>query len=301
MLADLKSEQEELGPEYLCLKHNVQEELFLMSGGLHPTLDVTSYSETSSLCPRKLSVEDGLETDLAGARIYAHPGRHDISNVLEHYWECKARAPTETSGIFVIPNKACPALMLRGYLNGMELLKTYQRGDRVLMPTPQRANPATALQVWYDPPDIELPPVATRSWRDNNTGEGSVFRLVRSDQVRRDPEQEEAGVEDETQVEIYPGPADNEVRPHPAGPRFGPHKWEGRGRWKKSNGHLWRPATDPKLRMIQEIARKKTKYNRGKQHHLQTVQTQTKKHGRILMADEQSLTDMLFSGRLGPR
>ena len=124
ILTSLKTREEEEAPEYLVLNHEVQEELFWMSGGLHPSLDVTSYSENSSLCPRRLSIEEGLETDLAGACIYAHPGRHDSINVLEHYWECKTRAPQETSGIFVLPSKACPALIRNGQLMGMELLKT---------------------------------------------------------------------------------------------------------------------------------------------------------------------------------
>ena len=130
ILASIKTKEEEYAPEYLSLKHEVQEELILMSGGRRPSLDVTSYSDDSSLCPRRLSINEGLDADLAGECIYAHPGRHDIHNVLEHYWECKTRAPTETSGIFVLPSKACPALLIKGQLMGMELLKTYQGGDR---------------------------------------------------------------------------------------------------------------------------------------------------------------------------
>ncbi len=50
----------------------------------------------------------------------------------------------------------------------------------VLLPTNKRANPAAVIQVWYDPPDLEVPAVTTRSWRNKGTGGGSVFNIFRS-------------------------------------------------------------------------------------------------------------------------
>jgi hypothetical protein len=150
----------------------------------------------------------------------------------------------------------------------------------VLLPTNKRANPAAVIQVWYDPPDLEVPAVTTRSWRNKGTGGGSVFNIVRSNQTV------EAGVDGTTQAEpvlneVKPaeesGLAYNAVRPYPDGPRYHPWKWDGRGKWGKCNGHWWRPATDPKIKSIQEIARKKNKYNRDKQQCLQTVNVQIKK------------------------
>ena len=286
MIATLQTQEDEDAPEHLTLRHEVQKELFLMSGGLHPSLDVTSYSENSSLCPRRLSVEEGLDTDLAGEFVYAHPGRHDIHNVLEHYWECKTRAPTETSGIFVLPSKACPALIVNGQLMGMELLKTYQGGDRVLMPTNKRKNPATVLQVWYDPPDVEFPAAAVQTWRDRSAGGGSVFSIVRhrpADETGVDNKTLEELTPNEEQSVDNPGPACNSVQPHaPEGPRYPPSKWDGKGVWKRENGRWWRPASDPKIKSIQMIARKKTKYNRNKQQLLQTVKVQiTGKMGAV--------------------
>ena len=235
-------------PEILMLKQEVQDELILMSGGLQPSLDVTSITDNSSSCPTKLSTEQGLETDWGGECVYAHPSRHEIDNVLEHYWECKAAAPHNTSGIFVLPSKACPALIKSGKLSGMELLKLYAGGDRVLRPTELRSNPATAIQVWYNPPDVNVPVVTARPWRDAITGGCSAFRAAR-------PQPPKPGSEPKSALESLAeyGPA------YPQGSRHRPQVVGRSGHWEKNNGHWWRVAKDePTIYTIQMIARPTT-------------------------------------------
>jgi hypothetical protein len=110
------------------------------------------------------------------------------------------------------------------------------------------------------PTGLEVPTAAGQSSWDKRIGGGPIFAIVRPSQTK------DTGVEDDktldepvlnavSPAENNPGSASNESQPTPEGPRFRPSKWDGRGVWKKSDGHWWRPATDPKLISIQEIAR----------------------------------------------
>ena len=89
---------------------------------------------------------------LAGQHVWLQPPVADIGLYLKHYRQLKALSPHDSSACIMVPRWRGHAW--RKLLHGMQLVKQYSRGDRIL-----KAGDGTGVQaarweweVWYDKP-----------------------------------------------------------------------------------------------------------------------------------------------------
>lgn len=103
-----------------------------------------------------------LEKDVSGMRIYLNPPYNNIEAFLQHYEECKRRAPTTTSGVFVLPRWAKASWYRR--TDSFRLVRRYSKGTQLFT----RVDPNDSsnrieygpipwdVEVWYDCPELPV-------------------------------------------------------------------------------------------------------------------------------------------------
>ena len=104
-----------------------------------------------------------LDTDISGQRVWINPPFSMIRQFIQHYKQCKQRAPASTSACLVLPKWSGDWV---AELAGMQLVKEYPIGS-VLFSAPTADGSRRVMggipwpvQIWYDPPaakaDMEL-------------------------------------------------------------------------------------------------------------------------------------------------
>jgi len=94
-----------------------------------------------------------FDVDLKDKMSFIFVEEQDLQQVLEHYLWCKARAPSRTGACFLVPTTMGKKHKWTPLLKGMELLKQYGSGDRILYnpETGKKVGQHRKLEVWYDP------------------------------------------------------------------------------------------------------------------------------------------------------
>jgi len=124
-----------------------------------PCFDVCAWTKSvTSTCQQSYAPGHVFNHDLGGKVSWVHVPPDNIKEVLDHYLWCKAKKPSTTSACFLLPTTMGQNTPWLSRLKGMELLKQYGSGDRILH------NPSTGekvlrhkqMEVWYDPPSQVL-------------------------------------------------------------------------------------------------------------------------------------------------
>lgn len=104
-----------------------------------------------------------LNTDVSGERLWLNAPWEQLKQFLSHYLACKSKAPSTTSGCFIVPK--WPGKAFTKCLRGMHLIREYPVGTRLFQArvsgTGERAPMPPCpyvVQVWYDPPRAVVDP-----------------------------------------------------------------------------------------------------------------------------------------------
>ncbi len=97
-----------------------------------------------------------MSTDsLAGVHLWLHPPAGNIAAALAQYSRLKAKSPQLTSACILLPKWL--GQRWRSKLQGMRLLKTYEKGQQLFTAEAAAAGKARwQMEVWYDPPVPQL-------------------------------------------------------------------------------------------------------------------------------------------------
>jgi hypothetical protein len=112
-----------------------------------------------------------LRANACGANVWLNVPLRRAGIFLQHYMDCKSRAPTSTSAVLVLPK--CPHKPWWALTQGMKVLHEYPAGSAIFTPTAARAVHGHAVQVTrrdvvvlWDPPRLEQPDVKPRPWQE---------------------------------------------------------------------------------------------------------------------------------------
>jgi hypothetical protein len=117
------------------------------------TLDACAADAAHALADSwcSMSADRFLSYDCSKQQVWLDPPIGKARKYLQHYLECKQKAPADTSAIILVPKSK----QLRPLLQGMTLIKSYSRGTRIYNAVsgtlPQPGVPY-AIQAYYDAP-----------------------------------------------------------------------------------------------------------------------------------------------------
>ncbi|GFR43102.1 hypothetical protein Agub_g3949 [Astrephomene gubernaculifera] len=128
--------------------------------GRHFTWDAcASVDGSNAMCPKFSSVRRSfLKDSCAGHHVWMHAPAHHIESFLQHYLQCKALAPTSTSGGFLVPKWL--SARWRPLLAGMRMLHEFHAGYHLFESASARRGGKRArvsgvnypVEFWYDAP-----------------------------------------------------------------------------------------------------------------------------------------------------
>lgn len=142
--------------QFLELVPELQVEVLEMLG--IPCFDVNAWTiSVTTPCNSSCAPGKVFNHDLGAKVSWVHVPPDNIKDVLDHYLWCKAKQPSTTSGCFLLPTTMGQSTPWLSRLKGMELLKQYGSGDRILYnpSTGEKALRHKQMEVWYDPPSQE--------------------------------------------------------------------------------------------------------------------------------------------------
>ncbi len=123
---------------------------------------------TNSFCKLYYSKDNPVQNhDISGLNVWCNgPFDETYADILAHYQKCKAKKPSTTSGVFVVP--VWPNVSWEKYLDNMKLVREYPRGTPLFSAPPKPTAegrtkiPPTKwpVHVYWDPPVITENPSA---------------------------------------------------------------------------------------------------------------------------------------------
>jgi hypothetical protein len=120
-------------------------------------LDGNAGNAVDSQVEDSCSEGDFLKKDVSGRHTILYPNLSKLTDVVKHYWECKAKAPDSSSLCLVVPVRPDVASTLAGF----RLLKEYAPSSNIIerrCPDGKKVVPYHTkgkLQVWYDCPEVD--------------------------------------------------------------------------------------------------------------------------------------------------
>lgn len=94
------------------------------------TMDACAESSIHAVATEWRAAHKFLQTDCSGHHTWLDAPQGQTARYLEHYLQCKATAPHNTSALIVVPKDA-RYQQVAAMLHGMRLLKTYSRGIKL--------------------------------------------------------------------------------------------------------------------------------------------------------------------------
>ena len=106
-----------------------------------------------------------LQTDCSGQTVWLNPPFSRAAQFIQHYLQCKSKAPLSTAACIVVPQVAewyRPASWTP-FLQTMRLVRQFPAGAAILRDSEGRlVRSSLPLNVWYDGPDPQQLPLATQ-------------------------------------------------------------------------------------------------------------------------------------------